>query len=139
MRKVVYRDRLILIVSEVSRAKALQVALVLSSLVGAEIGDGSFISNEYHFAYVSNATVKALWDGKLLEDGTHVLKFDEYDEITLTLPLTRECFDGLPVSLSAGWIEAAQSENEWLSEHFLSLLRQTMPSLFEPVLDKVLS
>ncbi len=139
MRKVVYRDRLILIVSEVSRAKALQIAQVVNALTDVEVNNDGFIRNEFHFAYAQNAPVKALWDGRLLEDGTHALKFEEYDEITLTLPLTREAFEALPVSLSAVWIEAAEAENTWLSDYFLSVMHQTMPNLFEPELDKALS
>lgn len=136
MRKVVYRDRLTLIISEVSRAKALQVVQVVNALMEAEIDNAGFISNEFNFAYVNNAPVKALWDGKLLEEGTHTLKFEEYDELTLTLPLTREAFENLPISLSAMWVEAAQAENEWLNAHFLSVMRLTMPSLFAQESDK---
>lgn len=130
MRKVTYRDRLILLISEVSRAKALQVVQVVNALMDADLDNAGYISNEFNFAYVSNAPVKVLFDGKLLENGTHVLKFEEYDELTLTLPLTRECFELLPVSLSAAWVEAAQAENEWLNQHFLSVMRMTMPTLF---------
>jgi len=139
MRKVTHRDRLIILVSEVTRAKALEVAYVLSSLIDAEIDNAGFISSEYNFAYVHNAPVRVLWDGKLLEEGSHELQFEEYDTLNLTLPLTRECFENLPASLTAAWIEAAQAENEWLSQHFLSILRQTMPSLFEQELDKAQS
>lgn len=132
MQKVVYRDKLTLLISEVSRAKALQVVQVVNALLDAEIDNAGFISNEFNFAYVSNAPVKALWDGKLLENGTHTLTFGEYDDLTLTLPLTRECFEALPVSLTALWVEAAQTENEWLNTHFLSAMRLTVPTLFEP-------
>src|SRR5690348_1854635 len=104
MRKVTYRDRLILIVTEVSYAKALQVVQVVNALIDAKTDNAGFISNEFNYAYVGDAPVKALWDGKLLEDGTHVLKFEEYDEVTLTLPLTRDCFETLPVSLTAAWV-----------------------------------
>jgi hypothetical protein len=130
MRKVVYRDRLTLIIGMVNRAKALQVVQVVNSLMDAEIDNAGFISNEFNYAYVSNAPLKVLWDGKLLEDGTHTLSFEEYDELTLTLPITRDCFDALPVDLTAHWIEAATLENEWLNAHFLDVMRTTMPSLF---------
>lgn len=136
MRKVVYRDRLTLIISEVSRAKALQVVQVVNALMEAELDNAGFISNEFHFAYASNSPVKALWDGKLLDNGTHILKFEEYDELTLTLPLTREAFEELPVSLSAVWIEAAEAENEWLSNHFLSVLQVIGKTQSEPASDK---
>jgi len=130
MRKVIYRDRLILLISEVSRPKALQVVQVVNALKEAELDNAAHISDEFFFAYVQNAPVKALFDGKLLDNGTHVLKFEEYDELTLTLPLTRDCFDQLPVSLTSAWIEAAQAENEWLNSHFLAVMRTTMPTLF---------
>ncbi len=132
MRKVTYRDRLILLVSEVSRAKALQVVQVVNALMEADLDNAGYISNEFNFAYVSNAPVRVLFDGKLLDNGTHTLVFEEYDELTLTLPLTREAFEALPVSLSAAWVEAAQAENEWLNQHFLSVMRMTMPTLFVP-------
>lgn len=131
MRKVTYRDRLILLISEVSRANALKVVQVVNALMEAELDNAGYIGNEFHWAYVQNAPVRVLWDGKLLENGTHILKFDEYDELTLTLPLTRDCFEALPVSLSAVWIEAAQAENEWLNQHFLSVMRMTMQTQFE--------
>ncbi len=130
MRKVTYRDRLILLVSEVSRPKALEVVQVVNALMEAELDNAAYISNEYFFAYVKNAPVKVLWNGKLLDDGIHHLEFEEYDAINLTLPITRGCFDELPVSLSAAWIEAAQAENVWLSEHFLAVMKATMPTLF---------
>jgi len=139
MKKVVYRERLTLIISEVTRAKALQVVQVVNALMDAEIDNAGFISNEFNFAYVSNAPVKVLWDGRLLEDGTHVLKFDDFDEMALVLPLTRECFEALPISITARWIEAAQIENEWLNNHFLQTMRLIVPSLFEPVSDKAQS
>jgi len=139
MQKIVYRDRLVLLVNEITRAKALQVVQIVNTLVDMEIDNAGYISNEFHFAYVSNAPVKVLFDGKLLDNGSHVLNFGEYNEINLTLPLTRECFEELPISLTAQWIEAAESENGWLSDHFLRAMRLIVPSLFEPVSDKAQS
>lgn len=139
MRKVTYRDRLVILVSEVSRAKALQVVQVINALMDAEIDNAGFISNEFNFAYVSNSSIKVLWDGKLLEDGTHTLVFEEHDELPLTLPLTRDAFEALPVSLAAAWVQAAQEENVWLNEHFLSVMRLTVPTLFEQESDKAQS
>ncbi len=136
MRKVIYREQLTLIVGLVSRAKALQVVQVFNSLMEAEIDNAGFITNEFNFAYVINAPLKVLWKGKLLENGVHTLEFGEYDDITLTLPITRETFDELPVDLTAMWIEAARAENEWLNQHFLSAMRLTMPTLFELASDK---
>lgn len=137
MRKIVYRDRLIVFVGEINRAKALQVAQTVTTLLDADIDNPALISNEFHFAYVTNAPVKILFDGKVLEDGKHVLSFGEYDDLEITLPINRECFDALPVSLTADWIKAAEAENEWLSDHFLSIMKLTVPMLFEPASDNM--
>lgn len=117
-----WKERLKVSVWEINRAKALRVAQTVNNLLDIHTDDSGFISSELDAAFVLNAPCKVMWDGEPLTDGAHTLAIDDY-EVALTLPLTRECFDALPVSLAAAWIEAAQTENGWLSTFFIVTLR----------------
>lgn len=126
MARFSYKDRLTVVVHEMNRAAALRVAQTINTLVDIETDSAGFMSNEVHLAFVLNAPCMVTYDKSVLTDGTHHLAIDD-SVIELTLPLTRETFEALPVSLTAAWIEAAELENEWLSQHFLAVLNRIVP------------
>jgi hypothetical protein len=129
--KFTWHDRLIVAVSEMNRASALRVAQSINALLEIDTDKAGFMSNEIQLAFVLNAPCKVVYDGAVLDAGTHHLDMGE-GGVDLMLPLTREGFEMLPVSLTALWIEAAEKENEWLSNRFLQTLSRITPFTSEP-------
>lgn len=134
MAKFTYKERLTVSVHEMTRAQALRFAQTVNAVLELQATSDGVISSEVNVGYALNSPCHVSYEGKLLENGMHNLALDG-EMINLTLPLTRECFDNLPVSLTALWIEAAQVENEWLSNRFLAVLNQILPLTSEPKSD----
>lgn len=127
-----------MMVSEMSRAQALRVAQSLNALIGVDGLQADFMQTELDTLYVLNAPALVTLDGKVLDAGSYPLQMGDTN-FTLELPLTRACFDALPVSLAAEWIAAAQRENEWLSDFFVKALRRTIQSISVPTSDSAAS
>lgn len=125
MAKFTYKDKLIVAVWEMNRAAGLHVGNIINSLIDIQTDNDGFLTNEVHLAFALNAPCKIVYNGAVLEDGTHHLDIGE-EGFDLTLPLTREGFEALPVSLTVQWVEAAELENEWLSSHFLAILNRIL-------------
>lgn len=122
MASFLWRERLKVSVSEMSRAAALDCArdfgaFVSAALDGQYSGDRrSLIDAEIEWLFVRYAPVVLLWDGLPFASTDFVLD----GEVTIAQPITRECFDALPISLAQQWADAAQEANEFLAAHFLS-------------------
>lgn len=135
MARFTYKDRLVVVCTEMSRAAALRVAQSVNMLVDLAPTLNGTLTNELDTIYVLNTPCSVLLDSKVLDTGTHSIDLDG-QAFSLTLPLTRECFDALPVSLTAQWISAAQTENQWLTDFFLSALKAMAQPTGAPQSDK---
>lgn len=116
-------------VGEMSRADSLMFSqeAELMQLVGSR----EFLAQEVDFLITRYARSKVMYKGELLNDGTHVIDTGDDESIALALPLTRENFNQLPVSLAAAWTKAAEAENQLVTDFFLQSLKKLAESISE--------
>jgi hypothetical protein len=117
-----WRERLKLVVTEMSRTAALDCARDFGSFLDGSGHEQAAVSGEIDYLFAAHAPCKLFWDGALLEAGTHTLTLDADDSLTLTVPLTRAGFNALPVSLAQGWAAAAEAANGWLMDFLAARL-----------------
>lgn len=118
-----WKDKLTIWVGEMSRAQALQFSQQAELIT--LVADFEFLSREVEFLFVSAAPCRVKYQDQLLADGIHeILVNPNEPPILLTLPMTRKCFDELPVSLSNEWYKAAEAENQYMAGFFLEALRK---------------
>lgn len=108
-------------VGEMSRSDSL--AFAQEAELMQLVADPSFLAREVDFLITRYARSKVTLDGELLADGTHVIDIGDDESIALVLPLTRENFNQLPVSLAAAWTKAAEAENQLVTDFFLQSLK----------------
>lgn len=65
------------------------------------------------------APATVVQDGRIVKTGE--VRLDE--DVSFALPLTREGFDNMPVTLANAWSEAAALDNQWLRDALLKALR----------------
>jgi hypothetical protein len=136
MAAFVWRERLRVSVSEMSRAAALDCARDFGAFI-ERLFDGAFegvnkaqIANtEIEWLFVHYAPVTFWLEGKPITDVQ--LAFMDEPPVAFTLPITRECFDTLPISLTQPWADAAQEANEYLANTFLSRERDLLARIKE--------
>lgn len=133
MGKLVYKERLSIIISEMDRSSALRMSDVIESIMDSGVTDKAVTNNILAYTFVSYSPYKVVYDGKVLEDGKHILVFDDESTIELTLPITNDCFDALPYSLTRDWQGLAEKENEGISNHFLFALNRIAQKSSEPM------
>lgn len=79
-------------------------------------GDLEDLMYEIEVALALHAPVRITLLEVPLADGTHALQMEDGTELTFTLPITKEGFDALPMTLAQGWAGAAMGANMWLME-----------------------
>lgn len=109
-------------VGEMSRATSLEFAREAELI--QLVADADFLAREVDYLITRYALCKVIYNGAPLENGVHTIDTGSGDTITLELPLTRENFNQLPVSLAAAWTKAAEAENDYLTTFFLSALQK---------------
>lgn len=120
---------LTLIVTEMSRTTALEFAKEAELI--QLINDFDVLTREVDYLITRYAPVKVLCDGKVLSEGTHVIDIGDDETINLVLPITRENFNQLPVSLAAEWSNIAESENTLVTAFFEDTVKKIAKNFSE--------
>lgn len=107
-----WRDTLTVSVGEMSRAQALDCSRQFDAMIG--VFDYADLLEETDVIGVLHAPVTIKVDGEMFGGGERFVKVGEDEPFKLTLPLTRECFSQLPMSLTQQWVSAMILSNEWL-------------------------
>jgi hypothetical protein len=126
-----WRDALMVSVNEMSRTQALDCAREFDLLLNV-VTDIDELMREADVLGVLHAPAIVKWRGEVLGSGEQVIQLDEGESIKLVLPLTRECFNALPMSLTQLWVNAMIKSNGWLVEELKKVLSLTSPSVSEP-------
>jgi len=108
-------------VGEMSRAESLHFSQEAELI--QLVGDQQLLAREIDFLITRYARSKVLYNGDILPDGTHLIDIGDGEQIPLVLPLTRDNFNQLPVSLAAAWTKAAEAENQLVTDFFLQSLK----------------
>jgi len=117
-------------VRELNRADVFRAATAFDALINDFVGDESSTpigaTSEINWILTAHSPAVVRYKGVRLEDGIHTIGEGD-DTFTLTLPLTRYCFElDLPGSLALQWGTAAWEANPYLAnEFFLALKRIT--------------
>lgn len=109
-------------VGEMSRAASLEFSQEAELM--QLVSDQQFLAREVDFLITRYARSKVMCNGVLLEDGTHQIDIGDDETMELVLPLTRDNFNQLPVSLAAAWTKAAEAENQLVTDFFLQSLKK---------------
>lgn len=117
-------------VGEMSQADALALSRELEEI--KLIPDKDMLAREINFLFTRYAPCRVTQDDKLLSDGEHELTVEQGLTLKLDIPLTRGCFYALPLSLSAAWTKAAEDENEYAANFFLTSLTALAHDMLEP-------
>ena len=126
---VIWKDKVKVVVGEISRKSELQLANAMSRDVDglgadATVGDFSEWLDEMLGSYATRA-VQVFEDGtwRALQDGeTVMVESSEGDTFPLTYPLTSAAFKDLPGSLYEDWLNAVGAENQRVQNRFLSFI-----------------
>lgn len=126
---MIWKDKVKVVVGEISRKSELQLANAMSRDVDglgadATVGDFSEWLDEMLGSYATRA-VQVFEDGtwRALQDGeTVMVESSEGDTFPLTYPLTSAAFKDLPGSLYEDWLNAAGAENQRVQDRFLSFI-----------------
>lgn len=126
---VIWKDKVKVVVGEISRKSELQLANAMSRDVDglgadATVGDFSEWLDEMLGSYATRA-VHVFEDGawRALQDGeTVMVESSEGDTFPLTYPLTSAAFKDLPGSLYEDWLNAVGTENQRVQNRFLSFI-----------------
>lgn len=126
---VIWKDKVKVVVGEISRKSELQLANAMSRDVDglgadATVGDFSEWLDEMLGSYATRA-VQVFEDGawRTLSSGeTVTVESSEGDTFPLTYPLTRAAFKDLPGSLYEDWLNAVGAENQRVQNRFLSFI-----------------
>ena len=123
MTHFVWNDVLRIQVGEMSRSDSLHFTQSAERI--DLIPDATLLHQELEFLFISCAPVSFVFNNEPLEDGTHELILTEGEPpLVLKLPITRECYNNLPISLTAKWHELALKENVFMSDFFLAALKR---------------
>lgn len=120
-------------VGEMSRAEALAFSKQAEMI--QLLQDAEALAREIDFMISGFSPSRVLHNNAALGDGDHTIAIGEGEYIKLTLPLTRACFDALPVSLAAAWTKAAEAENQLVTDFFLNALKTLSQRISAPQFD----
>lgn len=122
-----WHDCLTVSVHEMSRADALDCARQFDLLAGVIPNVGEYLA-EINALIAVKAPAAVRFQGVLLNAGPRHLVLSDEEAVDLTLPLTREAFDALPMSLATAWSNAASAANDWVVEALKKILLPVSPS-----------
>ena|SRR5258708_906152 len=126
-----WHDILTVSVGEMNRAQALDCARQIQTLSKVYVDyDELMVEVDATATLFAPAVVKLY--GNLLDGGVHSIPTEDGSAFILTLPLTRESFNALPMSLATLWIAAMVKSNGWLVDLLKNLSSRTTPNEPEP-------
>lgn len=134
MTTFVWRDVLTVSVNEMSRTQALECARQFDVLARV-YKDITSLMHETDVIVVLDAPTVIKVNDAPFQVGKIVVEPEGSAAFELELPLTREGFHALPMSLTEAWIDAAVRENNWLIEALKKILLPMQQSNKEPVSD----
>jgi hypothetical protein len=108
-----WHDVLTVSVSEMSRAQAFDCTRHFDTLVGV-IATYPELMSEADVLAVTYAPAVVKIKGEILTAGERTVDVGDGETIRLVLPMTREAFMALPMSLTEQWVAATVTANEWL-------------------------
>jgi len=113
MATFIWRNVLTVTVGEMSRTRAIECCQQFDLLAGIYTNADDLLA-ETDVLCVLHAPTTVKVRGEVMAEGERLILLDEGESIRLTLPLTRECFMALPMTLTRAWIAAAVGSNDWL-------------------------
>ena len=125
-----WKDKLTVTVGEMSRTQGIDCARQFD-LLAKVYTDYDELMREADALVVINSPTTIRTGDKMLSDGVHGIKLDD-KVVKLVLPLTRDSFYELPMSLSEAWVNAAVSENGWFIDTLKKAFSLTSPNNSEP-------
>lgn len=125
-----WRNCLTVSVSEMSRTQALDCARSFDLLAQVYPSLDDLVAEADVLCVIFAPCIIKVGD-RILEAGTHIVKRDDGDSLSLTLPLTSDSFKALPMGLTEAWINAAVSCNEWIIDALKKNILRTINLLSE--------
>lgn len=126
MQTFTWRDILTVSVGEMNRAQGLDCARHFEILKGA-MPSVETLLHEADMLVCLYAPAVVTLRGEILADGERVIDLEEHETLRLALPLTRDVFLALPMSLTEQWIAAAVTSNDW----FVDALKKALSLALE--------
>lgn len=123
-----WRDTITVSVGEMSRTAALECMRDFDSIVSA-FSSYDDLMRELDVIGVLHAPAVVKVNGEIIT-GERVVQIDD-ESVRFVLPLTRECLNALPFTLSSAWINAMVTGNEWLVEAIKKVFSLTLESISE--------
>lgn len=118
--KFIWRDKLTVIISEMSRAAALDCARDIDEIPITDTSDEITRAIEGHVMRYAPTTV--IVDGQVYKSGPVKVEYAEGESLEFSLPLTGATLNALPRTLANTWIEAALEENMWVVDDLKNAL-----------------
>jgi hypothetical protein len=109
-------------VGEMSRRQGIACAQAYREL--AAEGSIEDLMYEIEVALALYAPVKIAHLTLPITEGKRTLVMEDGTEVTLILPITREAFNDLPMTLARAWAEAAMTANWWIVEDLKNSARR---------------
>lgn len=124
--KFTWRDKLTVIVSEMSRATALDCSRDIDEIdISA---DSVTVTRALETLIVHYAPVTVIVDGRKFTSGAVKVEYAEDEWVEFTLPLDSAGLDSLPRGLADTWTECAVNENQWLVDALKNVLSRVTQS-----------
>lgn len=112
MTTFVWREVLSVSVGEMSRTQAIECCRKFDAITEI-FTDYVEQTSEADILVVLEAPVVIKVKGEAFTVGERTIQLSDDESFVLSLPLTRDSFDALPMSLATAWINAALRSNEW--------------------------
>lgn len=113
MATFIWRDVLTVTVGEMSRTKAIECCQQFDLLASIYTNPDDLLAETDVLCAISAPTTIKI-RGEVFTDGERIITLDEGESVRLKLPLDRETFMALPMSITQAWVSAAVSSNSWL-------------------------
>lgn len=126
-----WKEKLTVTVGEMSRTQGIDCARQFD-LLAKVYTDYNELMRESDALVVINAPVTIRSGDKVLSEGEYDIRLPDEKVISLVLPLTRDSFYALPMSLSEAWINAAVTENGWFIDTLKKVFSLTSQNNSEP-------
>lgn len=118
-------------VGEMSRAAALDCARDFEPLLMLPDGSKS-VDTEIELLFVKYAPAAIIAGDKVITQGDYTVNLPDGGKLLITLPMTRECFNELPVTLTREWGEHAAAENAWVYQDLKNALSRILQMISVP-------
>jgi hypothetical protein len=126
-----WKDTLTVSVGESSRTQAIDCARAFDALAQVMTSYDELMA-ETNVLGVLHAPSTVRFKGEVLGVGERTILIEGEEPFKLSLPLTPETFNALPMSLTAAWIDAMVRSNGWLIDTLKKALSLTSLNESEP-------